>query len=61
VSGYQFTIVLDATNRDFTVTASPASANDGRYGYYITPDGTVRYSTVATLAPAGAAGTPVSQ
>jgi prepilin-type N-terminal cleavage/methylation domain-containing protein len=61
VSGYNFTIVLDATLRDFTVTASPASPNDGRYGYYVTPDGTVRYSTVTTLAPVGAAGTPVSQ
>jgi prepilin-type N-terminal cleavage/methylation domain-containing protein len=61
VSGYNFTIVLDATLRDFTVTASPASPNDGRYGYYVTPDGTVRYSTVTALAPVGAAGTPVSQ
>lgn len=61
VSGYNFTIVLDPTMRDFTVTASPASPNDGRYGYFITPDGTVRYSSVATLAPSGAAGSPVSQ
>jgi type IV pilus assembly protein PilA len=62
VSGYNFTIVLAATNRDFTVTALPASPNDGRYGYYVTPDGTVRYSTVTSLAPsAAAAGQPVSQ
>jgi prepilin-type N-terminal cleavage/methylation domain-containing protein len=62
VSGYNFAINLDATTfRDFTITADPASTNDGRYAYYITPDGTVRYSTVTTLAPSGAAGTPVSQ
>jgi len=61
VSGYNFAINLDTTFRDFTINANPASANDGRYGYYITPDGTVRYSTQSTLAPTGAAGTPVSQ
>ena len=59
VSGYNFTIVLDSTNRDFTVSAFPASTNDGRYAYYVTPDGTVKYGT---LAPTGiATGTPVSQ
>jgi len=61
VSGYNFTITLDATNSDFTVTAEPASANDGRYGYFITPDGTIRYSLVTSLAPAGSAGAPVTQ
>jgi type IV pilus assembly protein PilA len=61
VSGYMFTITLDATNSDFTVTAEPASPNDGRYGYYITPDGTIRYSLITSLAPAGSAGAPVSQ
>src|SRR5438552_1445234 len=61
VSGYIFSIALNGTSTDFTVTADPASSNDGRYGYYVTPDGTVRYSTVATLAPTGSAGTPVSQ
>ena len=59
VSGYNFAITLDATNRDFTITAFPASSNDGRYAYFITPDGTVRYGTQA---PTGvASGTPVSQ
>jgi hypothetical protein len=61
VSGYQFAINLDGTFRDFTINATPASANDGRYGYYITPDGTVRYSTQSTLAPTGSTGAPVSQ
>lgn len=59
VSGYSFSIVAAAG--DFTVTANPATANDGRYGYYITPDGVVRYSIAASLAPAGNAGAPVSQ
>lgn len=59
VSGYNFSIT--ASGGDFTVTADPASANDGRYGYYITPDGTVRYSVATSLAPAGANGAPVSQ
>ena len=59
VSGYNFAITLDATNRDFTITATPASANDGRYAYFIWPDGTVRYSTSA--APTGMGGAPVSQ
>jgi prepilin-type N-terminal cleavage/methylation domain-containing protein len=61
VSGYNFAIVLNANSTDFTVTADPASSNDGRYGYYVVPDGTVRYSIVATEAPNGATGTPVSQ
>jgi len=59
VSGYNFTIVLDTTFRDFTITALPASSNDGRYGYYITPDGVVKYTS---LAPTGvSSGTPVTQ
>ena len=61
VSGYNFSITLNGISTDFTVFADPASANDGRYGYYVTPDATVRYSTTATLAPAGSAGQPVSQ
>ena len=61
VSGYNFTITLDAIQSSFTVNATPASTNEGRYGYYLLPDGTVRYSTDSTLAPTGAAGVPVSQ
>jgi len=61
VSGYNFSVTLNTGNTDFTITAAPASANDGRYGYYTTADGTVRYSTLATLAPTGSAGSPVSQ
>jgi prepilin-type N-terminal cleavage/methylation domain-containing protein len=61
VSGYLFSVDLDATQTEFTVYAVPNSTNEGRYGYYVTADGTVRFSTQSTLAPAGAAGAPVSQ
>jgi type IV pilus assembly protein PilA len=57
VSGYAFTIT--ASLGDYTATASPTSANTGRFGYYSTPDGVVRYSTASSLAPAGQAGLPV--
>ena len=57
VSGYIFTVA--ATGADYTATANPASANTGRYGYYSTPDGVVRYSTATSLAPASQAGNPV--
>jgi len=63
VSGYNFVVTLDTTTyTDFTVSANPASTNEGRYAYYLVPDGVVRYSTVATYAPSSsAAGTPVTQ
>ena len=57
VSGYVFSIV--ANGPDYTADAVPASPNTGRYGYYSTPDGVVRYSTATTLAPTGQAGNPV--
>jgi type IV pilus assembly protein PilA len=57
VSGYVFTIT--ASGGDYTADASPMSSNTGRFGYYSTPDGVVRYSVTASLAPAGQAGNPV--
>ena len=57
VSGYNYTVVSSGT--DFTVDANPASSNTGRFGYYSTPDGVVRFSTASSLAPAGQAGNPV--
>ena len=53
-AGYNFAVA--ATGSDYTATATPASTNTGRFGYYSTPDAVVRYSTVSTLAPAGQAG-----
>ncbi len=56
--GYNYSITSSGT--DYTIFAEPASTNNGRYGYYSTPDGVVRYSTVTTLAPSAAqAGTAV--
>jgi type IV pilus assembly protein PilA len=56
--GYDYSVTTSGT--DYTVFASPASSNNGRYGYYSTPDGVVRYSTVTSLAPSAAqVGAPV--
>lgn len=56
-SGYRYTVT--AAGADYTATAVPVSANAGRYGYYSHPDGVVRYSMVATLAPTGKSGRAV--
>jgi prepilin-type N-terminal cleavage/methylation domain-containing protein len=58
-AGYNYSITLDATFSDYTAEAVPASINTGRYGYYSIPDAVVRYSTNASLAPAGQAGRSV--
>ena len=58
-AGYIYAVNLATPPQDYTVTANPASANTGRYGYYSTPDAVVRYSTTATLAPTGQAGRSV--
>jgi prepilin-type N-terminal cleavage/methylation domain-containing protein len=57
-SGYTYSITTTGT--DYTISAYPASTNNGRYGYYSVPDGVVRYSTDSTLAPANMAGNPVN-
>jgi prepilin-type N-terminal cleavage/methylation domain-containing protein len=57
VSGYAFTIT--AAGGDYTAEAVPTSPNTGRFGYYSLPDGVVRFSAVASLAPNGQAGNPV--
>ena len=57
VAGYEFSITL--SGRNYTATATPASSNSGRYGYYITGEGVVRYSLTPNLAPAGMSGQPV--
>ena len=58
-SGYNFTIVLSTNLLDYTVFATAASMNGGRFDYYTTPDYLIRYSTVTSRAPAGLAGLPV--
>src|SRR3954471_13397572 len=59
VSGYYFTVKVSTAGNEFTATAEPATSGQGRYGYFITTDGEVRYSTEPDLAPAGVAGQPV--
>jgi prepilin-type N-terminal cleavage/methylation domain-containing protein len=58
VSGYNYTI--DTDGFQYTVVATPVSSNNGRYGYYMTAQGVVHYSTSSTLAPAGEAGNAVN-
>jgi len=55
-----FNYSVSTTGPDYTIFATPASPNTGRYGYYSVPDGVVRYSTDTALAPAGMAGNPVN-
>ena len=57
--GYVYSIDVATAGTDYTIWASPASTNNGRYGYYSIPDGVVRYSTDTTLAPTGQNGMPV--
>jgi len=56
-AGYRYTITASAA--DYTAEAVPFSGNSGRYGYYSNPDAVIRYSTTATLAPAGKTGRAV--
>ena len=46
VSGYNFAVT--ASGSDYTASASPTSANAGRYAYYSGPDAVIRYSTATT-------------
>jgi hypothetical protein len=56
-AGYIYNITT--TGSGYTATADPASTNAGRFGYYSHPDAVVRYSTNASLAPAGQSGCSV--
>jgi prepilin-type N-terminal cleavage/methylation domain-containing protein len=57
VNGYRYTVSTNGF--DYTVNATPAFSNNGRYGYYVTADGVIHYSTITALAPAGLSGSPV--
>jgi prepilin-type N-terminal cleavage/methylation domain-containing protein len=59
VAGYVMTIELSGNRLDYTAHADATSTNSGRYDYYSVPDYVIRYSTVASRAPSGFAGTPV--
>ncbi len=58
-SGFQYTVALSVNFRDYTIYATAVSPNTSRYDYYSTPDFVIRYTTVATRAPAGRTGQPV--
>ena len=57
--GYVYFIETTGAGVDYTIWATPASTNNGRYGYYSTPDGVVRYTTDTAMAPTGQSGNPV--
>ena len=45
VSGYNYSLTAGV---DYTATATPASANSGRWAYYTWPDAVVRYQTATS-------------
>ena len=62
VSGYDYVVTVATGN--YTATATPTATNSGRFGYYSTPDGVVRYQSATSTNcspcfPAGQGGNPV--
>jgi prepilin-type N-terminal cleavage/methylation domain-containing protein len=62
ISGYVYAVTTGTGT--YTATATPNATNSGRYGYYSTPDGVVRYQTATSgtcnpCFPAGQGGAPV--
>jgi len=62
VSGYNFAV--QASNTDYTASATPSSVNAGRFGYYAVPDAVIRYQTTTTTTctpcfPGSLSGNPV--
>jgi hypothetical protein len=55
-AGDKYSIMLNPTGSGYTAEAVPASTNTGRFGYYSHTDAVIRYSTNASLAPAGQSG-----
>jgi prepilin-type N-terminal cleavage/methylation domain-containing protein len=55
-----YTISVESAAYDYTAHAVPATPNSGRFGFYVVPDGVVRYSTAMSLAPSGRSGSPVN-
>jgi len=58
-SGYNYSVDLAPGGLGYTAYATAASDNMGRWDYYTTPDFVIRYTTIASRAPAGLAGEPV--
>ena len=46
VSGYNYLVIASST--DYTASATPTTANAGRFGYYSLPDAVIRYQTQTT-------------
>ena len=58
-NGYGFTVALSGGNLNYTAYANGVTATSSRYDYYSGPDFVIRYSSLATRAPAGMNGDPV--
>ena len=58
-SGYRWTITLSSGNLNYSAYADGVSSNTSRYDYYSGPDFVIRFSTIASRAPAGMTGDPV--
>jgi hypothetical protein len=63
VSGYVFNVTVSGS--DYTATALPTSAKNGKYGYYSGSDAVIRHARAASdtckpCYPKGESGTPVS-
>jgi prepilin-type N-terminal cleavage/methylation domain-containing protein len=62
ITGYSYNITTGTGT--YTATATPNATNSGRYGYYTSPDGVVRYQTATSATcdpcfPPGQEGNPV--
>jgi len=58
-SGYMFEVELSGDFMEYTATATAIGTN-GRYDFYTTVDGIIRYTTTSSRAPVGQAGDPVN-
>jgi hypothetical protein len=56
-SGYDFSVVPNQL--DYLATATRTNHREGRYEFFVTADGIVRYSRHSQFAPSGRAGLPV--
>jgi hypothetical protein len=58
VNGFNYGVI--SVGSEFVVAAIPNDSGSAQYGFYVTPDGVVRYSTIDSLAPAGRNAEPVN-
>ena len=55
--GFDFSVI--SIGGWYAVAAIPASSGNGRFAFYSTPDGVIRYSRIERLIPVGQGGNPV--